>query len=483
LKRFLVLSFTQALVLGLTLVASAAELKLSGDARVRGIWQKNYDYDENIKADEDWYDYRLRLNVTGKVRDIEARSRITLLEGKSSEKMYDVKADYAYLHVPLGPITLDVGRQDSNWGNKFEIWDDIVDRLMISSKVRDIKLGIFADTAVEIDVPGDDSLKDKEGYGGFVEGNFGGINTGVIMIQGVDSRKKLKDMTDSDYQCAGELAAYYAADAAYDAALAAYLLNKNTTTEDALDLAKDIALYTRDTHADCRDDYAKASSRTAADVYVKGMAGPVDVSMEIVLKTGGLNNVDEDKSPMGFLMSGSMPMDALTLDLELAYTSNGFVADDEYIPTLFFGTDQPTASMNFGECATSALSKYEAYSAKGDIDGDGEADPCSALIGVLGIDYKITQAVSVDAKVAYAKWFDYSVEDAWGTEFKSKDLDGWTKSVLEVDAGFKYDILKNVSYNLDIGCLIPRMNNSDQVAGTPESDVAIAIAHGLSVKF
>jgi hypothetical protein len=303
------------------------------------------------------------------------------------------------------------------------------------------------------------------------------------MIQGVDSRKKLKDMTDSDYQCAGELAAYYAADAAYDAALAAYLLNKNTTTEDALDLAKDIALYTRDTHADCRDDYAKASSGTAADVYVKGMAGPVDVSMEIVLKTGGLNNVDEDKSPMGFLMSGSMPMDALTLDLELAYTSNGFVADDEYIPTLFFGTDQPTASMNFGECATSALSKYEAYSAKGDIDGDGEADPCSALIGVLGIDYKITQAVSVDAKVAYAKWFDYSVEDAWGTEFKSKDLDGWTKSVLEVDAGFKYDILKNVSYNLDIGCLIPRMNNSDQVAGTPESDVAIAIAHGLSVKF
>jgi hypothetical protein len=303
------------------------------------------------------------------------------------------------------------------------------------------------------------------------------------VTQGVDSRQKLRDMTASDYQCAGELAAFNAADAAYDSALEAYSLNLNTTTEDSLALAKDAAVNARDAHADCRDEYANASDGTAADVYVKGMAGPVDLSMEFSIKTGGLNNVDEDKSPMGFLISGSMPMDALTLDLELAYTSNGFVADDDFVPTLFFGTDQPTAPIDFGECPTSALSKYEAYSAKGDIDGDGEADPCSALIGVLGVDYKITYAVSVDAKVAYAKWFDYTVKDAWGTEFKSKDIDGWTKSALEIDAGFKYDILKNVSYNFDVGFIIPEMNDSDKVTGAPENDVAIAITHGISVSF
>jgi DNA primase large subunit len=87
LKRLLVLSFALTLVLGLTLVASAGEIELSGDTRVRGIWQENFDYDESTKDDENWYDYRFRFNVTGKVRDIEARSRITLLESKFSEKM------------------------------------------------------------------------------------------------------------------------------------------------------------------------------------------------------------------------------------------------------------------------------------------------------------------------------------------------------------------------------------------------------------
>ena len=65
-------------------MTSGSSVSISGDARVRGIWQSNYNFTDTSAtgntndADVRNWDQRIRLNVTGNVGNgIEVRTRLT----------------------------------------------------------------------------------------------------------------------------------------------------------------------------------------------------------------------------------------------------------------------------------------------------------------------------------------------------------------------------------------------------------------------
>jgi hypothetical protein len=187
------------------------------------------------------------------------------------------------------------------------------------------------------------------------------------------------------------------------------------------------------------DDQVDDNDGTDATAYVNTKVGNVGVKGEVSLKTGDHNYVttDEDTQWGGFV-SADMGMDALTVGGLLGFTANGFVADKHFTPTVLIGTTNPWAMEDFG--------------ARGD-----------SIIGVLSAKYQATPELSVGGNVAYASYETYPDN-------------GTDSSSVEVDAGVRYQIAKGVTYDVNLGYLIP----SDYSAA---DDNVLSISNQFTVNF
>lgn len=279
-----------AIILGvLLLVAMGAtayaeiKIKIGGDARARGIFNENYNFNDSVDADQRYYDQRLRIKLTAGLDDkAEIRARFTLSEGTWGQDatVGDVSLDdddYAYLHVPVGKFNFDVGRQVANWGNKFWLWNNSKDRIKITTKISKTLLGFGHSKAKEFVNP--DNEGDVNVYCGFAVRKFASIKGGVR---------------------------------------ACYIDN---------------------------DTNDKTGQKF--DVFLKGKAGGLGLEAEFAYEGDDLfEGPDGDPSTGGF-MQISKALNPLTLSGMVAYANSGYKATEFFTPTVFFGTSQPTAIADF----------------------------------------------------------------------------------------------------------------------------------------
>jgi hypothetical protein len=345
LKKFLVLIMVATFVFGLVAIA-AAEVSISGDARVRGIWKKNFDMDSAVKDDDRYYDQRVRLNFNGK-NDFGAgaKVRVTVMEGafngnKNSKSSLTTTNDgfgnitsvshtenfrldgddYAYLYVPLGDWTLSAGLMPANWGFKFWAWGNSQERIKLVGKVGDgLTVGVFTQKIAETNAT--DELNDMDANVVFVIGAAGGFKIGGIFVQVSDDRTG-----------------------------------------------------------------AANDSGTKMDVFFSGEAGPAKIAGEIAQNSGDIYETQGatggPANPMGFFVSAGLDMDTFGLTLSGVMTQNGYSANKFFTPTVLLGTAQPTAAMNVGDA------------------GDTTAFVAAAT-------FKLSDALSVTARGAYMMWDGY----------------------------------------------------------------------------
>ncbi|MCK5505000.1 MAG: hypothetical protein KAJ10_07540, partial [Thermodesulfovibrionia bacterium] len=119
---------------------AGSKVVIGGDAYVEGYWLGNHDLDSDTDADDRFWNQRVRLKIHAAIGSVEVRTRLTTddkewngglntgggstvactgdgdgdgdffgdpenldLECESSNN--GIFVDYAYLHVPIGPVT------------------------------------------------------------------------------------------------------------------------------------------------------------------------------------------------------------------------------------------------------------------------------------------------------------------------------------------------------------------------------------------
>ena len=408
-KKYLVLLCSMLIVLGAFTFASAddagmdsaramapgAKVIIGGDAYVRGIWQQNFDTVADDDDDARFFDERVRLKVNAEVGDgIEARARVVLFGNADGDEAtldggetlrHEYTVDYAYLHVPVGSVTIDTGLYKRNFGNRLNIWDSRVTTLQVSANVNNIDLAAYLDKVDETsaELTGSDNLDDYDAYGFVVSTSINDIKLGALLHLQQDNRP-------DSYRVGA---------------------------------------------VDPSDD-----SGYIIGVYADAKVSNIDLKGEFAYEGGDLNEGPDGDAGMGLFVSGSMPMNQITVGATAVYAASGFAADDHFNPTLLIGTDQVTAIMDFG----------------------ANDDETSYGIAVSA-DYAVNDDLSVGGKLAYYAFPD----QAW---------DGDDATLTEVDLSATYKLGANAQYTVDFAY--------GSVDGfTDEDDAPMVLANAIEVWF
>jgi len=169
---------------GALVTTASAAVSFSGDARVRGYYETDYDFgrtvpipDTGLRTRTDEKDvkansrYRVKINADAK-GGAYVRSRIKIGDGTHGVGgKTDVTTDYMYVGVPMGPITVEGGRMPANL-TKFFLWDRRHD--MIIGKWANDMTGVqfwYHKIAENGDLINDD---DVTGYYGLLTQKFAG---------------------------------------------------------------------------------------------------------------------------------------------------------------------------------------------------------------------------------------------------------------------------------------------------------------------
>lgn len=386
---------------------AGSSVTIGGDARVRGIWKNNYNLTEDgdgAAQDRDVrnYDQRLRLKITAAIGNgIEMRSRLTTgtdqWDGsKTTNTSGNITVDYMYLHIPVNSVVIDVGNMDRNWGNRLLIWDSNRDTLQLTTNVGDIQLGVYQDKV-------DDSSS---------------VANANVANQGIENLE--------DYNNYGGFVNF---------------------TSGSIATGLHI-IYERD-----KASTSATQKGLEASAYLTTSVGAINILSEIAYKKGGLNEDSAGKKPVAGFVYAETEVGAINVNLFVAVAKNGFVADSHLTPTVFFGTDNPTAIANVMAAA----------------------DKTTKAIA-LGVGTDISSDLSVSAKLAY---FDL---EGLSATFRTSNPGGAApakandESAIEIDLGLKYKLSDNAVYSVDFGYLIP-----DNI--TLADDEAVALMHKIEVAF
>lgn len=378
-KRSLIIFFSMLFVLSFT-VAAFAEVTISGDARVRGIWQSEYDLDGNIDQDDRYYDQLIGLDITGKAGDAEVRVRVETVDITSGEdRVWGENAidlffvDTAYLHVPVAvganTFVIDAGLMTRPVGNMFYQGDDhYVEGIEVSSRFGNAEVSVFTDKVDETrdTAVGDENLEDNNNYGATLSTNVGDIKVGGILT--------------------------YESDA--------------TTVTD-----------------DTGIEFA---------AFANGKAGQIAIAAEVAYKTGDLNEdpATGDNPMGGFVHAGYDVNEQLSVGGSVCYATNTFEASEYFTPTTMVGAadgDNPLALLDVFGAASDTTSigvvgsvgfdVSDALSVMGRVgylmlqdQGVGGED-ATAIEVDAGLAYEIAENVGYKLDVAYLSPSDFSVED------------------------------------------------------------------------
>ena len=407
-----------------------SKVMIGGDARVRGIWKDNWDMNDDVDADDRYWDQRIRLKITAKVGDAEVRSRIKLTDGKwngGDETAGNVEIDYGYLHIPVGPVTFDLGRQNADWTKFFE-WNQKRDRAKVTYKLGDTTVGAYTDkivdtfaTGTNTDAIDGDNLDDVDDYAIFAVHSIGNIDGGLLLFLRNDS------VTDDNDARAGSL-----------------FVN---ATVAGLSVRAELAMVTGD-----------------AIEYI-------DIDGDTV-----------DDSQWGGFVSASKGLNGLTISGLLAYAANGYVADNHFTPTVMVGTDNPTALADFGGIpGMSDADLDDALASSGITDTSSTMD---TFLLAATASYDATPDLKVYGRVAYMNSDNllftgsYAGETIGGT-FDDVDLD-FEHTATELDLGLSYQIAQNISYHVDFGYMMPNIEIDGE---DMDADNAMSLAHKVQINF
>lgn len=383
-----------AMLLTLSFAATSfADVEIKGEGIVRGIHTENSaDASNDGDDDSQYWDQRFRLVLTGKANDnVSIGTRFTVSQGKfngAADTNGSAVTDWAFVSIKAFDGTFLIGRQDVSWGNKFMSWSNIADRFKYTRKIDDnLTVGGFIQKDKEVGAATREG--DKDSYSIYALTKNGDMSVNVIGVYTMDN---------ADYKTPGQ-----------DHSAAKY---------------DDQTGYT-------------------VDVAFTVPAGPTKLIGEVLYKGGDLNKTvidgSEKSSQYGFFVVAPISMDAITLTVGGAYTANGLKADNDFTPTLLFGTtfSNPNAITDFGGAAYKTVMAVKAKA-----------------------EYKVDDNLSVGGTLARASW-DTGADDM---------------SLIEIDLFGNYKLADKADFFMGLAYGMPKDFSADD-------DPIITLAHKITVTF
>lgn len=281
---------------GALVTTASAAVSFSGDARVRGYYETDYDFGRTVPVVEGQAfprtrtnkksifansRYRVKINADAK-GGAYVRSRIKIADGThgtSPSSKTGVTTDYMYVGVPMGPITVEGGRMPANV-TKFFVWDERFD-MIIGKWSNDMTTVEFWYNKIR---ENNDKIDDNDvqGYVGLLKQKFAG---------------------DWGLTLAGQY----------------------------------------------RDDETELdASGFTGTVNVHGPAGPVSLIAEFAYRDKDIE-LGDDNGYGGYLQGG-MDFGATSVTLMGGWAGDGFTADDDFGWIMLGGASSitPSASSQFG---------------------------------------------------------------------------------------------------------------------------------------
>jgi hypothetical protein len=130
-KNLIALAVSAALVAPMVAVADTT---VFGDMRVR-YTQSSEDADDALIGDaikNDQTNSRIRVGVKSEMDGVKVDLRIKSHDGTHGDSLATIKADYGYMSVPVGPVTVSGGLMVGNFGNRLTYWDTRPNRVALS---------------------------------------------------------------------------------------------------------------------------------------------------------------------------------------------------------------------------------------------------------------------------------------------------------------------------------------------------------------
>jgi len=332
LKKIFAIALAVCMVFGMAAIASAVdmqehhpvfsaketEVRISGDARVRGFasWNKDFDKGNDTNENRDdvrFWDNRVRMKVDIKnAGGASAHFRLVMDEGiwqghgAGGPGSSTVVADWAYVVIPVGPTKWTIGDQRADWGNKLLVWDNPRHRVKVTGKVGNVTLGALTDKIVETsddgasNIGGDVAYRDSDDWAILAITNLGDVTLGIIGIYVEDTRRTY---------CGGPPS------------------GDSRNVNEGCNL-----IANNDSH-----------KVYIIDGFWKAKAGPLAINGEVVYgnNQGHMNN-------FGIFTDATVAVGPATVKGVVAHADGGFKADDDFIPVNLIGTDNPWAVMDFG---------------------------------------------------------------------------------------------------------------------------------------
>ena len=404
-KKFIAIILGTMFVLALAGSVYAADLRIGGDAYVQGTWTNNYGtvlgegtFDNGYRSDQRMWGERVVLKLDAVLENgIELRTAYDVVGGfngptpwgvvfsKSTNDFAtteDFANEYAYIHVPMGNFTVDAGHMLTSWGDGFDSFETPADRIKLYYKVNDM-----------LTVAGY-IRKDTETFS-------------------VDSGKGDTDTYEVE---------------------AVAKPNAATTTGVAVYYTQD----QQDKSFEERGPYHFLDT-WKVDGFLNTKVGPVVVMSELVYRTANKAFIDDHDYKNGFGQFGGFALAQadvapVTLTGAVAFASNGYVADDDFQPTLLFGTrNNPVALLDFQSVGSTATTWAALVAA------DFKANDCTTLHGL----------------VAYASIGD-GTGDVHANHLGEVAPDGSRAlGLIELDATVKYQISKSTAWTVGATMGIP----------------------------
>lgn len=322
-----------------------AGVEVGGSMSVSGLWTKNHDFSKHHMAADSsgrWWEQFAGLSFTADVDNVKAYITMTVRDDAdawgtlSSWNVGLADDDVAYLEVPINStFTVYAGRVLNDWGHGFWWKGAGVDEFKVSAKVNDnLTIGLYTDKVVEMNRP--DLNGDWDDYGMPIEYVTDAFTIGFLPV-----------FSDHD-------------------------------------------AYTD--YANPAQPYIKREKGMSYDAYFTINGDKVKVMGELALADGTLFEVvgEQHNKPFGGFVLAEIDMNPVTVTAAAAYAKNAFTADDQFNPTLMFGTDQSTAIVDFG-----AAPQDFAYAV------------------VLGASTAVSEAVTAGVKGAYALLSSRNATEVW----------------------------------------------------------------------
>ena len=412
LRSFITL-FVVLVVVAVMPVIAMAGVEVGGEMSVSGIWTKNHDFSKHhmtAGSSGRWWEQAAALSFIADVDNVKAYITMTVRDDGDhwgTLKSWNVGLaddDVAYLEVPINStFTVYAGRTLNDWGHGFWWQGAGVDEFKVSAKVNDnLTVGLYTDKVEEKDRL--DLNGDMDDYGLPIEYVTNAFTIGFLPVFSHHD-----DYTD------------------YALPSQPYIKREKGMSYDAY------------------------FTINGDKVKVMGELAMADGTLFEVVDVDGDGNPEQHNKPFGAFLLAEFDMNPVTLTAAAAYAKNAFTADDQFNPTLMFGTDQSTAIVDFG-----AAPQDFAYAV------------------VLGASTAMSEAVTAGVKGAYALLSSRNATQVW-----------------ELDATLDVQLAESTTWSFGIAYLKPMgIKESDPYLDTDTTtdagitrDPAISAFQSISYEF